>query len=99
MLKEQVSEILNPIFHKAYDGKYHDIAISASINLTRDKVLNLFKAEVDKLTVIDDEGLTEMAEMIFNFGIDIKGIKDLLWQQNKHQLQDIKRQLLDLMGE
>ncbi len=60
-----------------------------------DQILNLFKSQVEGLTVIGDEELTETAEMIFNFGIDIKGIKSLLWQHSKHQLQADKDKLLD----
>jgi len=114
MLKEQVAEItdksladLTAILIQLKVTSLDDVkraneptqeAIYSLRNKTINQILNLFKAEVDKLTVMGDEELTETAEMIFNFGIDIVGIKNLLWQQNKHQLQDIQKQILGLMG-
>ena len=65
------------------------------IRLGWDARKSFFKSQVEGLTVIGDEELTETAEMIFNFGIDIKGIKSLLWQHSKHQLQADKDKLLD----
>ena len=83
MLKEQVAILIQ--------GHYGD---NKEPQLVR-QILNLFKAEVDKLTVIDDD---ERWEHFNNSGL----IEEEHWNTNsliEAQLQHTKKQLLDLMGE
>lgn len=40
-LREKIEEIIGSIYHAAYDVKYEPIAISASINLIADQLLEL----------------------------------------------------------
>jgi len=59
-----------------------------------EQILNLFKAEVDKLTVIDYEKLRIMTGLSFSDKAKLD-IDDVL----EAQLDDTKKQLLDLMEE
>jgi len=59
-------------------------------------ILNLFKAEVDKLTVIDD-GDKFNVSLISKY--DYKSVKDVIDEACIWQVDAIRKQLLDLMGE
>ena len=80
MLKEQINTILKIT------------CLSGDEPEIEDQILNLFKAEVDKLTVIDD-----MSEKLWDKSYD--SIEDMVSVALKIQLQHTKKQLLDLMGE
>ena len=95
MLKEQVAEILNDIPCKRYKCDFWDVqgnycyANSADKNASYDclmaeAVFNLFKAEVDKLTVVHADDCTT------NLGI----IGATCNCGSETQLQHTKRQLL-----
>lgn len=107
MLKEQVARAIWQV-HREYkiipcrEESYEPVAIpklglglemnSIYYGGLAEKILNLFKAEVDKLTVIDDR-----AETMYLTTCDYD--KDFRWLKREAQLQHTKKQLLDLMGE
>jgi len=103
MLKEQVAEILRQEvieYEKAWRGEP-----CLKPETLVDQILNLFKAEVDKLTVMDNEELV-LEEIRTPTGDNIGGYPvvqvtkeiDITATLNK-QLQHTKKELLDLMGE
>jgi len=63
-------------------------------------ILNLFKAEIDKLTVIDYEEISQSIREAISrqVWVDIT-VKQRYEAIADAQLQDTKKQLLDLMGE
>ena len=69
-------------------------ALAEDPNESAEYLVSLFKAEVDKLTVIDYEKLRIMTGISFSDKAKLD-IDDLL----EAQLYDTKKQLLDLMGE
>jgi len=96
MLKEQIAKIL-------YGSEDYPSTEKRYLLLAQ-AILNLFKAEVDKLTVIDDEEFK--AELLkYYIGIcqtnppQMPNQTDTIWCCLKAQLQHTKKQLLDLMGE
>ena len=66
-------------------------------NTSLAQILNLFKSEVDKLTVIDDEEIKEVEKGWFDALHKDRDEPERLLVQA--QLQHTKKQLLDLMGE
>uniref|UniRef100_A0A6M3LE77 Uncharacterized protein n=1 Tax=viral metagenome TaxID=1070528 RepID=A0A6M3LE77_9ZZZZ len=104
MLKEQVAEILNDIPCKRYKCDFWDVqgnycyANSADKNASYDcpmaeAILNIFKAEVDKLTVIDDEEIMSHAkdEVQHTFGWTREVILSGARVVAQAQLQDTKK--------
>ena len=90
MLKEQIEEIILAAYTQgAHTGHTKQWAKSDT-----EAVLNLFKAEVDKLTVIEWEEIN---------AIDMKNAEsnftDALIDTARAQLQHTKKQLFSLMGE
>ena len=66
-------------------------------------VLNLFRAEVEKLTVIDDEELAKLwkqaQQETANPMCHLDATEMMMELERDTQLQHTKKQLLDLMGE
>jgi len=87
MIKEQIFQIVDGANFK--QGQTSKEAT--------DTILNLFKAEVDKLTVIDDE---EIEKLWLEYE-EKYPMQDVAWDGYllEHYLQHTKKQLLDLMGE
>jgi copper chaperone CopZ len=104
MLKEQVAEILIQNDPRTCVKVYRYVLSGAQINESYNEgrkaikelkgvaqeILNLFKAEVDKLTVIEDKEITR--HELPDGDYDITGLCQA-------QLQHTKKQILDLMGE
>ena len=113
MLREQgmllTVEELKPLVDKAWrkgQGVLHGKLARYVAEAQRDKDVNLFKAEVDKLTVIDDEELEIAVNEWVNEDWAVRYIRlnrghygDILPIIAKAQLQHDKQTLLDLMGE
>ena len=91
MLKEQVTEILNTPIRMFLSREDAERIIKQEHKEQEKAILNLFKAEVDKLTELTDEEIDEKLENDWD-GLDsvslIRFVRD-----------DFKKQLLDLMGE
>ncbi len=103
MLKEQITQLLIEPDIGCCDweiGKWQLANWKAGLP---DRILNLFKAEADKLSVIDDEGIDLRKWVEDRTGnIDLfiysKGVLlDLGDKFKEAQLQHTKKQLLDLM--
>ena len=88
MLKEQVAGILEKYFNDP-------IEIPCPYCEANKEILNLFKAVVDKLTVIDDEAIDQIRYKGQFYGGAYNEVKKLTAQA---QLQHTKNEL-DLMGE
>ena len=105
MLKEQVAEILNDIPCKRYKCDYWDAqgnycyANSADKNASYNcpmstAILNLFKVEVDKLTVIEDEEIKNTHPYWWNISDNaVKRVRVVA----EAQLQYTKKQLFRAM--
>ena len=98
-MKEQVARLITgkpskiEVNGEWIDDPLHEMDIMNNMELAK-QILNLFKAEVDKLTVID------VKTTLYDTRTNIGRASRLAWERGtKAQLQDIKRQLLDLMGE
>ena len=96
-MKEQVARKIGIILKdKLY--LWHDGRAIGGQEEAITEIINLFKAEVDKLTVIGDERVAELLG-VNHWGCLTNGqradVKTLL----ERQLQDCKDKLLDLMGE
>ena len=94
MLKEQIKEYLVD-FYMLENGKEREL-----IDAFAKEILNLFKAEVDKLAVIygdpcDGCKYNLGGDMCKTAGCDEKND----WYDHSEQLQHTKKQLLDLMEE
>ena len=87
MLKEQVAEILLPL-----------IVDTDKRRRAKMRILNLFKALLDKLTVIERDVIDDAFESWADYGED-EYQKEGAKQVAHDQLQHTKKQLLDLMGE
>ena len=70
--------------------------IAEALKATQAVILNLFKAEVDKLIELTDSEVEVILEKGFNFNTKPKSLEHI---QRIIQLYDTKKQLLDLMGE
>jgi len=106
MLKEQVAELLYADGDNLPINGWHYLNhISKDIyRLKAGQILNLFKSEVDKLAVMDDEELRNHLTVNDCLNLyDEEGIIGLVEKvrdvSREAQLQDIKKQLYDLMGE
>ena len=100
MLKEQVAEILKPLARNYVLGYIHNLnkLDQETTKVERcytSAILNLFKAEIEKLTVMGDEEVGAILEAGFNFNTKPTSLEHI---QRIIQLQDTKKQLLDLMG-
>ena len=94
MIKEQVAEILTiDCYLCKTECETNDDEYCPEQLRIAQQVLNLFKAEVDKLTVIGDD-----AEQIY-IEEHTWGMVDIKMLKREAQLQHAKKQLLDLMGE
>jgi len=90
MLKEQVAEIL-----RHFDK--HEIGFQEhTINESVRQILNLFKAEVDKLTVINQAETTKIIDKWLEGKLEARHTSGAIAEA---QLQHDKQTLLDLMGE
>jgi len=95
MLRQKVADILFTKALKDQKGEF-----TSSLEYAQ-SIVNLFKAEVDKMTVIDDEEIMSHAkdEVQHTFGwtreVILSGARVVAQAQLKHT----KKQLLDIMGE
>ena len=98
MLKEQVAELLN---WYGQANPYIDWRIEGNDetkNYRREQAkdfLNLFKAEIEKLTAIDEETSWNIYQLNGGRGISPR---DQVNSVASFQLSEIMKQLLDLMG-
>ena len=104
MLKEQIIQEKSCPLGEEQSCPYEPLLLNCD-DCYANRIISLFKAEVDKLTVIDDEEIIKLAahwNPIPNRleGITPEVIKLRLFQSvRKAQLQHDKKTLLDLMGE
>ena len=91
MLKEQVAEIIC----NAWDISWNDIGKHTKSEYLEEagKIINLFKAEVDKLTVIGNEMIASIASGVrMSRFLEVRDVAG-------HQLQADKKRLYDLIRE
>ena len=94
MLKEKVAETLRVIGERGY----HPLATYITPEKETEQILNFFKAEVDKLTVIDDESISKHWHgWAYDEPRKYVTIHDYLVAISNDQLQHTKKQLLESM--
>ncbi len=92
MLKELVAKSLCEDNHYSWEEAMRLGGNTISEKYLREAqiALNLFKAEVDKLTVVDDEAIHKITGAVFDLHHE---------QIAEAQFQHTKKQLLDIMGD
>ncbi len=97
MLKELMAKSLCEDNHYNWEESIRLGGNSVSEKYLREaiQILNLFKAEVDKLTVMTDAEVDVILEKGFDISIKPESLNHI---QRIIQHQNTKKQLLDLMG-